>query len=257
MKKLKNLPLLLCALLLTIAGAALPYTVSVIQDARVEAAPEIRPFDPVSLTLQKGGGVQETLELLAGSYSDLEWSGKTELTAAEAANAAREAVRLLNENGLLSLTPEDFGLNQFVMSLDPHIMMSMNESSLSAVVWICWIDAAPDNWIFIDDATGKMVRAFLLSAAPNIELPGKTNTAMVYDSTSLEEMEQEEAFKREEVFKRAEVWRQFLSDYYGIELSFRESETVSDSYSAQFTLLFDNCKVLLEITVDGTAYFNP
>lgn len=246
MRTLKRLMLLLCTLALTAAGAMLPYAVSAVQDARVESAPETRQFDPVNLTLQEGGGVQKTLLLLAGSYSDLEWNGRTNLSGQEAADAAREAVRFLHTDGLYFLSPEDFGEDSLTVSVEPHIMMSMTESSVSAIVWVCWIDQMPDHWIFIDDDTGKMVRAFLFD----------TET-ILYDAADVNLSASGWKADPEVMTKLAEVWRESLSDYYGIELSFSESEVSADDYSSVFKLHCDGGELRLEIAADGTVYFNP
>lgn len=245
MKLLKKWALPLLTLLLTAAGAVLPWVVSGLQDARVERAPETRQFDPVNLTLQEGGGVQETLLLLAGSYSDLEWNGRTNLSGQEAADAAREAVRLLHRDGLYFLSPEDFGEDSLTVSVEPHIMMSMTESSVSAIVWICWIDQLPDNWIFIDDDTGKMVRAFLFDTG-----------TILYDDADANLSVSGWAGDPESLTKLAELWRQTLSEYYGIELTFNEAEVSADYYSSVFKLRCGEGELRLEMVADGAVYFN-
>jgi len=246
MKLLKKWALLLLTLLLTAAGAGLPWVISGLQDAQVGRTPETRQFDPVNLTLREGGGVQETLLLLAGSYSDLEWNGRTNLSGQEAADAAREAVRLLHRDGLYFLSPEDFGEDSLTVSVEPHIMMSMTESSVSAIVWLCWIDQLPDNWIFIDDDTGKMVRVFLFGTETNL-----------YDAADVNLSASGWEADPEVMTKLAEAWRESLSDYYGIELSFSESEVSVDAYSSVFKLHCDGGELRLEIAADGTVYFNP
>ena len=100
MKKVKRWGLPLLAALLTAAGAAGPYMISAIQDARAAGKSEIWAVDPVNLTLNSGA-VQETLRLLAGPTSELEWSGNTHLTPEEAGSAAEETLRLLAESGLV------------------------------------------------------------------------------------------------------------------------------------------------------------
>lgn len=249
MRTLKRLMLLLCTLLLTAAGAMLPYAVSAMQDARVESAPETRQFDPVNLTLQKGGDVQETLLLLADSYSDLEWNGRTRLTGEKAADAAREALRILYTGGLYFLSPEAFGKDGLTVSVEPHMMVSMTESSISAIVWVCWVDQLPETWIFIDDDTGKMVRAFLFDTW--MVSAAAASKTVIYDAGSGWEQDPEE------MTKLAELWRETLSDYYGMELTFSESEVYSDYYSTRFKLRCGEGEIMLEILEDGTVYFNP
>ena len=258
MRKLDRYLLPLLALLLTAAGAALPWVVSDLQDAQVERGPEARQFDPVNLTLQTGGGVQETLGLLAGSYSDLEWTGKTNLTAAEAASAAQEAVRFLNESGLTALTPETVGEEAFTISVEPHIIMSMTESSVSAIVWGCWIDELPENWIYIDDDTGKMVRTFLFDTAwfDRLVLAANAQSSGGYDNYDAGLM-YDAGLTAEAITRQAELWRTALSDYYGVELTFSESELSFDHYSSVFKLLCDGNELRLEMVADGAVYFNP
>lgn len=246
MRVLKRWALPLLALLLTAAGAVLPWVVSGLQDARVERAPETRQFDPVNLTLQKGGGVQETLLLLAGAYSDLEWNGRTNLSGEEAADAAREAVRMLHTAGLYFLPPEDFEEDGLTVSVEPHITMSMTESSVSAIVWICWVDQLPETWIFIDDDTGKMVRTFLFDTR-----------AILYDDADANLSVSGWAGDPESLTKLAELWRQTLSEYYGIELTFNESEVSADYYSSVFKLRCGEGELRLEMVADGAVYFNP
>jgi hypothetical protein len=249
MNKGKRWGLPLLAALLTAAGAAGPYMTSAMQDARVEGASEIWAVDPVNLTLNSGA-VQETLRLLAGSTSELEWSGNTNLTPEEAGSAAKETLRLLEESGLVTLVPDsilapDAG-GYVPVYTEPRLVMSRDESNLSAVVWTCWIESMPGNWIFIDDETGKMVQTFLFAADP-----GQTLNKAVIGWTQ----------DPEQTFKTAEQWRVFLSEYYGMEMLLGESvreewEDWEDWYSSLFTLSFDAGTARLELMRDGDVYFN-
>ena len=249
MKKGKRWGLPLLAVLLTAAGAAGPYMTSAMQDARVEGASEIWAVDPVNLTLNSGA-VQETLRLLAGSTSELEWSGNTNLTPEEAGSAAKETLRLLEERGLVTLVPDsilapDAG-GYVPVYTEPRLVMSRDESNLSAVVWTCWIESMPGNWIFIDDETGKMVQTFLFAADP-----GQTLNKAVIGWTQ----------DPEQTFKTAEQWRGFLSEYYGMEMLLGESvreewEDWEDWYSSIFTLSFDAGTARLTLLGNGDVYFN-
>ncbi len=249
MKKGKRWGLPLLAALLTAAGAAGPYMTSAMQDARVEGASEIWAVDPVNLTLNSGA-VQETLRLLAGSTSELEWSGNTNLTPEEAGSAAKETLRLLEERGLVTLVPDsilapDAG-GYVPVYTEPRLVMSRDESNLSAVVWTCWIESMPGNWIFIDDETGKMVQTFLFAADP-----GQTLNKAVIGWTQ----------DPEQTFKTAEQWRVFLSEYYGMEMLLGESvreewEDWEDWYSSIFTLSFDAGTARLTLLGNGDVYFN-
>ncbi len=249
MNKGKRWGLPLLAALLTAAGAAGPYMTSAMQDARVEGASEIWAVDPVNLTLNSGA-VQETLRLLAGSTSELEWSGNTNLTPEEAGSAAKETLRLLEERGLVTLVPDsilapDAG-GYVPVYTEPRLVMSRDESNLSAVVWTCWIESMPGNWIFIDDETGKMVQTFLFAADP-----GQTLNKAVIGWTQ----------DPEQTFKTAEQWRVFLSEYYGMEMLLGESvreewEDWEDWYSSIFTLSFDAGTARLTLLGNGDVYFN-
>ena len=249
MNKGKRWGLPLLAALLTAAGAAGPYMTSAMQDARVEGASEIWAVDPVNLTLNSGA-VQETLRLLAGSTSELEWSGNTNLTPEEAGSAAKETLRLLEERGLVTLVPDsilvpDAG-GYVPVYTEPRLVMSRDESNLSAVVWTCWIESMPGNWIFIDDETGKMVQTFLFAADP-----GQTLNKAVIGWTQ----------DPEQTFKTAEQWRVFLSEYYGMEMLLGESvreewEDWEDWYSSLFTLSFDAGTARLTLLGNGDVYFN-
>ena len=242
MKKVKRLVLPLLAALLTAAGAAGPYMTSAIQDARVAGKSETWAVDPVNLTLNSGA-VQETLRLLAGSTSELEWSGNTNLTSEEAGSAAEEALRLMEESGLVTLVPavmpDDGGY--VPVYTEPRLIMSMDESNLSAVVWICCVESMPGNWIFIDDETGKMVRTFLFVTDAG-QIVNQADSSWTQDP--------------EQTFKTAEQWRVFLSEYYDMEMLFSESEQKNDNYSNVFNLNFDRGTVRLEFVWDGDVYFN-
>lgn len=249
MKKVKRWGLPLLAALLTAAGAAGPYMISAIQDARAAGKSEIWAVDPVNLTLNSGA-VQETLRLLAGPTSELEWSGNTHLTPEEAGSAAEETLRLLAESGLVPLAPsaalEPDNGGYVPVYTEPRLVMSMDESNLSAVVWTCCVASMPHNWIFIDDETGKMVRTFLFVTDAG-QIVNQADSSWTQDP--------------EQTFKTAEQWRVFLSEYYGMEMLLGESvreewEDWEDWYSSLFTLSFDAGTARLELMRDGDVYFN-
>lgn len=249
MKKVKRWGLPLLAALLTAAGAAGPYMISAIQDARAAGKSEIWAVDPVNLTLNSGA-VQETLRLLAGPTSELEWSGNTHLTPEEAGSAAEETLRLLAESGLVPLAPsaalEPDNGGYVPVYTEPRLIMSMDESNLSAVVWICCVESMPGNWIFIDDETGKMVRTFLFVTDAG-QIVNQADSSWTQDP--------------EQTFKTAEQWRVFLSEYYGMEMLLGESvreewEDWEDWYSSLFTLSFDAGTARLTLLGNGDVYFN-
>ena len=217
--------------------------------ARAAGKSEIWAVDPVNLTLNSGA-VQETLRLLAGPTSELEWSGNTHLTPEEAGSAAEETLRLLAESGLVPLAPsaalEPDNGGYVPVYTEPRLVMSMDESNLSAVVWTCCVASMPHNWIFIDDETGKMVRTFLFVTDAG-QIVNQADSSWTQDP--------------EQTFKTAEQWRVFLSEYYDMEMLFSESEREEwddeeDWYSSLFTLSFDAGTARLELMRDGDVYFN-
>ena len=73
MKKLRQWLLPLFALLLTAAGAALPYMAAAAQDAQVGNMRENRLLDAVDLTLRKAGDARDMLKLPARPGSLWTW----------------------------------------------------------------------------------------------------------------------------------------------------------------------------------------
>ena len=154
------------------------------------------------------------------------------------------------ESGLVPLAPsaalEPDNGGYVPVYTEPRLIMSMDESNLSAVVWICCVESMPGNWIFIDDETGKMVQTWLFAADA-----GQTLSKAVIGWTQ----------DPEQTFKTAEQWRVFLSEYYDMEMLFSESEREEwddeeDWYSSLFTLSFDAGTARLELMRDGDVYFN-
>ena len=248
MRQLKKWALLLCTLLLTVLGAVLPHAVSAIQDANVENAAESRPFDPVNLRLVKGGGIQEVMQLLAGSVDEMEWPGNTRMTPEEAAEAAAYAVIRMYRSNLIRHLPGNF--TEMEISAQPHFVMSMNESSASAVLWICELEDMPGNFFYIDDETGKIVRAFMDTLNLDMSV-SMASTDAVWASKGFEE-----------TVERLEQWRVFLSEYYGMELEFGDMWEYDDGYSMYCTLSFDTgtpgTKGVMAVELHGSViYFNP
>ena len=232
MKLLKKWALPLCALLLAAAGAALPYAAAAVQDAQVSHMRENRLLEEVNLTLQRGGETLDMLRLAAGPNLGMPWDGETRLTAEEAANAARTFAEKAAAAGMIPGWPEAIERGQMRqqiydedvqlyggIAVEPYLLVSQEESSLSGVFWSCWGDGLPSGNITIDDSTGMMVQMIL-----------STGVALA----------------------KARDWADFLSGYYGTSLTIEDQQEYSSDVYAEYSLSFPygesrrTCRLLLE-----------
>lgn len=215
MKRLKKCLLPLFTLLLVAAGAAMPFAVSYMQDAR-QTAPETRSFDPFRLTLREEVDLGRTLKLVAGSDYYIEENAESEkdvrMTRMEVLSAAEELIKELTRFGLLDSAVSS------LPTFRPQILHA-NDESVSIPTWSMeWElpDEGSTLYVWMDDATGK---AFLIS------LPSERYTSKyVYNISS------------EAIYASAENWRAFLEDYYGTEVQIG-NEMWFDA-TAKFTLTF-------------------
>ena len=243
MKKLRQWLPPLFALLLTAAGAALPYMAAAAQDAQVGNMRENRLLDAVDLTLRKAGDARDMLKLAAGPNMELLWDGATRLTAEEAASAARELVDLAVEAGIIAWQPEqpagqkaggpmyDVDIQLYGgVAVEPYLMVSEEESSLSGVLWSCWGEGLPPGQIVVDDASGKMVQMIL-----NTETPADSD--LKFSAAAL---------------AQARSWAEFLSGYYDVALTVQEQEDHPAKLYAEYSLTFPygeslgTCRMTLE-----------
>ena len=197
MKRLKKFLLPLFTLLLVAAGAAMPFAVSYMQDAR-QTDPETRSFDSFRLTLREEVDLGRTLKLVAGAdyyVEDAQVAENARMTQAEVLSAAEEITKRLIQFGLL---------DQGTSSL-PRLWASTlraYDGSVSIPTWSLEWDM-PDAgtfYIWLDDATGK---AFMIS------VPSPIYTSHYVSNGS-----------SEAIYACAENWRAFLEDYYGTEVRF-------------------------------------
>ena len=197
----------LCALLLALLGAVLPFAVSVIQDANAENLRESRELNTVQLTLLRDGGIRETLQLVAeGEQATLPWNGETRMTEEEARGAAQKMMNLMSEEGMIPTAPpysEEY--------VERRVIVSWDIVRPPVIVWlyVCE-DIYTETLIYIDDGTGQMVRMNVETEAPP-----------------------------EAYVSLAESWRVFLSEYYGFELLLGDEESAEGSYRRSFPLLLD------------------
>ena len=221
MKRLKRWMLVLLTLLLTGAGAGMPWAAARIQDRYGIAGQETLPLDAVNLTLRQESEIIAVLRLMADTYDQTEWPGETRLTEEDACAAALDALGELERAGLLeSGWMGDYGyiepgiLDRLkaggTSSATPFMFIALDGTT--AIIWLnTWEgNACPMYQLWIDDATGLAVSGFLPSA---------------------------DVTEPEDAYRRMERWRVFFQDYYGIEIPTVE-ENIYDA-AAEFILHFD------------------
>lgn len=209
---LKRWGLPILTLLLIAGGAALPYTVSSLQDSLTEKHTETRQLATVNLTLQQGQSLNEVLQLVANEYTMFTYDGPTNLSSAEALQAAKQALQRISDTVRpcpLSIEADvDINLGLFVQN---------DNSDVSALIW--WLDfsnnlPADSYSVMIDDASGKMVR-FIAENTNNIM--ESSNYGFVYETSKVEVREVNYNDIREN-------WRGFCQEYYGMEIINYEEE---------------------------------
>ena len=229
MKKLRQWLPPLFALLLTAAGAALPYMAAAAQDAQVGNMRENRLLDAVDLTLRKAGDARDMLKLAAGPNMELLWDGATRLTAEEAGIIAWQPEQPAGQKAGEPMYDVDIQLYGGV-AVEPYLMVSEEESSLSGVLWSCWGEGLPPGQIVVDDASGKMVQMIL-----NTETPADSD--LKFSAAAL---------------AQARSWAEFLSGYYDVALTVQEQEDHPAKLYAEYSLTFPygeslgTCRMTLE-----------
>lgn len=252
---------ILLTLLLVAAGAAMPFAVSYMQDAR-QTGTETRPFDSFSLTLQQKSDLGQTLRAIARNYhmviedepAQMENAVLTEELALEAAEAV--LVELEKHDLLYKEIREQF-LDPSVraQTVIPERIEDANAAVLpgpddgkvasAAVGTVTWSeeDGIP-TWavscgkpyhffIWLDDASGKAIQLSFPSYA-----------AVDKDRTFLEEK-----------------WRRFVEDYYGVEAALSDHGWLDGiaQYTFSLTLGEDEeaCRLNLNLYPDGYASIHP
>lgn len=243
MKRLKKWLLPLFTLLLVAAGAAMPFAVSYMQDAR-QAEAEERPFDSFSLTLQQqGAGLARLLKTVASGEYYVDEAVKTEdvtLSEGLALAAAEELMNELFKFGLLEkealaeffgpsiypkmVIPERYPgaesekYNYAVSSGQVTDLSNLYDSEGDAIpTWAITWDRPYNCYVWLDDASGKAIY---------IEVSGLPDLGMPDGSAAF----------GEGVYALAEKWRVFLSDYYTVDVQTSDEEWYDDA--AKFVLSF-------------------
>lgn len=181
----------LFTLLLISLGAAMPWLVSWVQDARISKLQEKLELNAVNLTLQKDAGVGPALRVVSGEYTAIPWEDETQLSEREAVDAAVQALERMNQYERLTNEEACSLMEEDIAWAEPFLMIA--EDGSTALVWECYWRASPCV-VAVDDASGKAVQ-FLIDSPMWLEkLEGKEGQ------------------------DRREQWNQFFWDYYGAEL---------------------------------------
>lgn len=191
MKYLKKYMLLCSTLFFIILGAAMPKLASKIQDAQISGFQKKTELSTVNLTLRQESDVGPVLHLMSKDHDESPWDGETRLSKADASHAALAVAETLNQHGLL---PEEKLKDMSQSDGDAKPLLVVGEDGSSALIWSCTWDDAPDDFITVDDATGKAIRILVRNEPTD-------------DGTT------------EDIYTYQDRWLVFLQDYYDIELT--------------------------------------
>ena len=243
MKRLKKWLLLLFTLLLVAVGAAMPFAVSYMQDAR-QAEAEERPFDSFSLTLQQqGADLSRILRTIASGEYYINEVAKAEdvvLTQGLALAAVEDLMTELVRFGLLdkeALT--EFSESRvYPQTVIPVVFTDAENGNAAALgsedtaytfpneyqlegdaipTWTITWSQPIDCHVWLDDASSKAIY---------IQIPSLTGLGVPDGSGAF----------GERVYALAENWRAFLSDYYGTDVQIADAEWYDET--AKFFLSF-------------------
>ena len=234
MRTIKRYLLPLLTVLLIIVGAAMPLTVSKMQDSRINNLREEFPLSTVNLRLQQDIGVSPALRLISGECNSILWEEETQLTKQEAIDAAMTAVKKMEDLGLLFI-----GNQETVKSAEGRVepILLIGEDGSSALVWNYYWSSEIPCLMWIDDAAGKAVQFLVSSPSPR-----DTDDAHALFAN----------------------WTVFFQEYYGVEIvSVKEESRSMDSGGVLYQFIFevdlqdglDVCELELEL-YDGMATFN-
>lgn len=191
MRWLKRALAPLTALLLMAAGAAMPWAVFYVQDRYEEERQEERILDLFSLTLRQEADLSQTLGMIRdGNYFMQDWAQNAVLTEEEALAAVRNTLTAMVDFGLVEpWLPENISVFRAQLGA-----MVSEAGDLSLAVWTVYSTSALDryNYFFLlDDASGKI----FLANVPNRSMA-----------------------QGDELYAAMESWRQFIEQYYGVEI---------------------------------------
>ncbi len=236
-------------ILLIGAGAVMPWAAARFQDLYGISAQEVLPFDAVSLTLRSGSETGSVLRLMSNMYDATEWPGETRMTEEEACMAAFDALREMDEFGLLEKGfwgPYDYVEKDWVEILEslkksqaygayPQLVIALDGSS--SIIWYCAWDGidGPSYVLMVDDATGKAVTAHLPCAYRE---------------------------GRGAVAERIELWQKFFLLHYGFEVQSVREIPYDAGDSHEFLYILDpedglgECALFVYL-YDNTMGFYP
>jgi len=243
-KAIKRWLLPFCTLLLIASGAVMPFGISRLQDAQAEKTVASRQFSPVSLTLQQQSELRQVLPMMPQEYSWFTYTGPTNLSMAEAVQAAQASLQAISES-VMPLTLDMDAEVEVEMGL--AVLSADNEAS--AILWICSFNNSfiNDYTVFIDDKSGKMVKF------ASFEQSGVTYEYGIESANATAD--------RQIVVSKtyAEKWQRFCQDYYGIEIVDIEEYADRDAQGYSFKYKFaddDTIYNLPLIFVGNNIVFN-
>lgn len=215
MKILKKYLLALAALVFVFLGAAMPYLVSRVQDARLSGFQKNSDLSSVSLTIQQEmENAVSAMDMISNEYTETSWEGKTVLTKELALQAAFKALEAMDKYDLLPGTVANAASTSYDGDKTPAVrtvsrsdaseetlepLMLMDENGKTSLIWVCtWRFDDYSITISVDDATGKAVRVVINNLAADFDL--------TLDNITF----------------HTEHWAMFLQDYYGGCVVFNE-----------------------------------
>lgn len=210
MRTIKQYILPLLTVLLIIVGAAMPLTISQMQDSRINNLLDEFPLSTVNLRLQQDIGVSPALRLISRECNSILWEEETQLTKQEAIDAGMTAVKKMEDLGLLFI-----GDLETVKSAEGRAepILLIGEDGSSALVWNCYWSSEIPCLMWIDDAAGKAVQ-FLVSSPT----PRDTDDAHALFAN----------------------WTVFFQEYYGVEIaSVKEESRSMDSGGILYLFIFE------------------
>lgn len=213
MAYLKRWTLPLLTMLLITGGAALPYTISYLQDSLTETRTESRSLAAVNLTLQKKQSLNEVLQLVANEFTMFTYNGPTNLSSAEALEAAKQALQRISN----TVRPCPLAVEADV-DIELGLFVQNDNSEVSALIWLFNFTnnlSVDDYFIMIDDNSGKMVR--FIASNPN-QIAENPNYQFAYSDSDLEENQKIIEVKVANYSDIRKKWQDFCQEYYGMEI---------------------------------------
>lgn len=252
MRYLNNLLLALVALAFVFLGAAMPYLVSMIQDARLSGFRKNSELNRVNLSLhQEMDNVIPALEMLLKEYSETLWQGETVLTEKIALQAAFNVIEAMDKYSLLQNAVSARSSSTYSVSSvgkQPDAVTIDRSSATAEKAWSVLLEAKDGsksliwkcNWHFkdywatvsLDDSTGKAVGIHIDNLNSNFKLTP------------------------DDIQLQLEYWIIFLQDHYDGDIIYAEmideAAELFDDGNTRWSAIFD---IRISPTV-GTELFN-